>query len=123
ADQYKIVFVPYPVMLSKQTAEAIKRFVANGGTAVAEARLAWNDERGFASDVIPGFGLDQVFGTREKIIRPAEHPLLTIQNAAAFPGMNQGQTVPGDAYGEQLEPLGGAHVLAHFPDGQPAIVS
>jgi beta-galactosidase len=120
---YKILFLPFPVMLSKAVAEGVKNYVENGGTVVSEARLAWNDERGFASEVIPGFGLDQVFGTREKIIRPAEHPLLTIQNAAALPGMSQGQTVPGDAYEEQLEPLGGAHVLAHFSDGQPAIIS
>jgi beta-galactosidase len=104
-------------------AEGLKNYVANGGTVVAEARLAWNDERGFASDVIPGFGLDQIFGTREKMIRPAAHPALTIQNSTALPGMSMGQTVPGNAYEEELEPLGGARVLARFSNGQPAMIS
>lgn len=121
--QYKILFLPFPVMLSNAVAEGIKDYVEKGGIAVSEARLAWNDERGFASDVIPGFSLDQVFGTREKMIRPADHPLLTIQSSSGLPGMSQGQTVLGDAYEEELEPLGSAHVLARFADGQPAIVS
>jgi beta-galactosidase len=113
SDQYKIVFVPYPVMLSKQTAEAIKQFVANGGTTVAEARLAWNDERGFASDVIPGFGLDEVFGAREKMIRPEDRPQLKVS----------GSTVPGAAFEEELTPYAGSRVLGTFTDGQPAIVA
>lgn len=113
SEQYKIVFVPYPVMLSKQTAEAIKQFVANGGTAVAEARLAWNDERGFASDVIPGFGLDEVFGAREKMIRPEDRPQLKVL----------GSTVPGAAFEEELTPYSGSRVVGTFADGQPAVVS
>lgn len=112
SDQYKIVFVPYPVMLSKQTAEAIKQFVANGGTAVAEARLAWNDERGFASDVIPGFGLDKVFGAREKMIRPEDRPQLKLS----------GGTVPGAAFEEELTPYPGSRVAGTFADGQAAVV-
>ncbi|HEY7303140.1 MAG TPA: beta-galactosidase [Bryobacteraceae bacterium] len=119
--QYKILFLPFPVMLSKTVADGVKSYVANGGTAVAEARLAWNNERGFASNVIPGFGLDQVFGAREKIIRPAEHPMLAIRDSAALPGMTQGQTVPGTAYEEELEALGHATVLARFSNGQPAM--
>jgi beta-galactosidase len=121
--QYKILFLPFPVMLSKSVAEGVKHYVENGGSAVSEARLAWNDERGFASDVIPGFGLDQVFGARETTIRPAEHPALSIQNSTELPGMSQGQTVPGDGCEEELEPVGGAQVLARFSDGSPAIVA
>jgi beta-galactosidase len=119
--QYKILFLPYPVMLSKEVAEAIKRYVQSGGTAVAEARLAWNDERGFASDVIPGFGLDELFGAKEKLVRPSENPRITIE-AAELPGMTGYQTVAGDAFEETLEPLQGARVLGHFADGAPAIV-
>jgi beta-galactosidase len=111
--QYKILFLPYPVMLSKNVAEGVKRYVQSGGTVVAEARLAWNDERGFASDVIPGFGLDQVFGAKEKLIRPDTKPHIAMEN---------GQTVVGDAYAEELEPLGGARVLGHFANGAPAVV-
>lgn len=113
---YKILFVPFPVMLAKNVAEALKQYIEDGGTVVAEARLAWNDERGYASPAIPGFGLDRVFGAREKLIRPVARPLLTLSSGS-------GGAIPGDAYEEALEPLPGARVLAHFRDGEPGVIS
>ncbi len=120
--QYKILFLPFPVMLSESAAEGMKRYVENGGTAVAEARLAWNDERGFASDVIPGFGLDQVFGAKEKLIRPVEKPQFNIEASADLPGFPANQPVVGAAFEEDLEPLSGGHVLGRFGDDSAAVV-
>ena len=121
--QYKILFLPFPVMLSQDAAEGVKRYVQSGGTAVAEARLAWNDARGFASDVIPGFGLDEVFGAKEKLIRPAEKPEMRMAASAELPGFPASQAVLGAAFEEDLEPLSGGRVLGRFADGQPAIVA
>jgi len=121
-DQYKILFVPYAVMLSKDVAEGIKRYVENGGTAVADARLAWNDERGFSSEVIPGFDLSQVFGAREQIIRPVERPEITMEASAGLLGLEPGGKILGEAFEEDLEPLASARVLARFANGEPAIV-
>src|SRR5215471_9890210 len=70
--QYKILFLPFPVMLSREVAEGVKQYVQVGGTAVAEGRLGWNDARGFASDMIPGAGLAELFGARESVIKPAD---------------------------------------------------
>jgi beta-galactosidase len=120
--QYKILFLPYPVMLSRSAAEAVKQYINQGGTAVAEARLAWNDERGFASLVIPGFGLDQVFGARESLIRPQDETQLLVQDAAGLPGFKPGDSVAAAAFEEDLEPLAGGSVLAHFADGKAAMV-
>jgi len=119
---YKILFLPYAVMLSESVAEQVKQYVAQGGTAVAEARLAWNNERGFASPVIPGFGLDQIFGGREKLIRPEAEPQLVIQPAANLPGFKPGDFVSAAAFEEHLLPLPGAEVLARFPGGEAAMV-
>jgi beta-galactosidase len=119
---YKILFLPYAVMISQQVAEGVKRYVEQGGTAVAGARLAWNNARGFASDVIPGFGLDEVFGAREKIIRPVEAARLTMESSPSLPGMKAGEAVRGGSFEEELEPLAGAQVLARFSNGQPAMV-
>jgi beta-galactosidase len=119
---YKILFLPYPVMLSKEVAEGVKRYVENGGTAVAEARLAWNDERGFASNVIPGFELAQVFGAKEKVIRPVEKAALRLKTSSGLPGVNATDSPSGEAFEEDLEPLGKAHVLAQFSNGEPAII-
>lgn len=119
---YKILYLPYPVMLSKHVAEGVERYIKNGGTAVAEARLAWNDERGFASEVVPGFNLAKVFGAREKVVRPVETAHLLVTSSADLPGLKGGATAQGEAFEEALEPLGGAKVLARFQDGEPAIV-
>ena len=120
--QYKILFLPFPVMLSQEVAAGVKRYVEAGGTAVAEARLAWNDARGFASDVIPGAGLSQVFGARESVIKPAEKVQFVAEASAALPGIPTHTAISGDAFEEELEPLGGSTVLARFADGSPAVV-
>lgn len=120
--QYKIVFLPFPVMLSNEVAKGIEQYIHNGGTVVAEARLAWNDARGFANKVVPGFGLSDVFGAREKVIRPADKLLISLETSPGLPDLKPGDTVVGAAFEEELEPLAGAHVLGRFTNGGPAIV-
>jgi len=88
---------------------------------VAEARLAWNDERGFASPVIPGFGLDGLFGARETTIRPEAEPKMVLGTNLA--GVSAGQTVPGAAFEEHLELEDGGHALAAFPSGDVAMAA
>jgi len=120
--QYKILFLPFPVMLSRDVADGVKRYVADGGTAVAEARLAWNDARGFASDVIPGAGLSEVFGARESVIKPADKVQMQTAASAALPGIPAHTAITGNAFEEELEPLTGSTALARFVDGSAAIV-
>ncbi|HEV2425777.1 MAG TPA: beta-galactosidase [Terriglobia bacterium] len=120
--QYKVVFLPYPVMLSERVGEAVKEYIEQGGTAVAEARLAWNDERGFASPVIPGFGLDQVFGARETLIQPEDETQLVIRDAVGLPGLKPGDSFRGAAFEEDLQPVAGGRVLANFAGGKAAMV-
>jgi beta-galactosidase len=120
--QYKILFLPFPVMLSQDVAAGVKRYVESGGTAVAEARLAWNDARGFASDEIPGAGLAEVFGARESVIMPAEKIQFMTEASPALPGMPARTAINGEAFEERLEPLKGGKVLARFADGSPAVV-
>ncbi len=121
-DQYRILFLPYPVMLSRDVAEGVIRYIQNGGMAVAEARLAWNDERGFSSDVIPGFGLSEVFGAREKVIRPVEKASIIVAGSSDLSGVGPGGVVTGEAFEEELEPAPQARVLARFADGAPAMI-
>jgi beta-galactosidase GanA len=121
--QYKILFLPFPVMLSRDVAEGVKRYVEAGGTAVAEARLAWNDARGLASDVIPGAGLAEAFGARESIIKPADEVQIQTEAPSAMPGLPVHTVVHGDAFEEELEPLAGGRIVARFADGSPAIIT
>jgi beta-galactosidase len=69
---YKLVIVPYPLMLTEQEARVLKQYVADGGHLLVEARPGWVDERGHAEKKIPGFGWDEMFGVREKHLLPGK---------------------------------------------------
>lgn len=69
--QYKLVIVPYPLMLTDEEANTLKGYVAGGGHMFVEARPGWVDERGHAEPKIPGFGWDEILGVCEKQIVPA----------------------------------------------------
>lgn len=69
---YKLVIVPYPLMLTKEEAALLMEYVADGGHLFVEARPGWVDERGHAEPKIPGFGWDEMFGVREKQLVPGK---------------------------------------------------
>jgi beta-galactosidase len=120
---YKLLYVPYPIMMGEGTAKAIARFVEQGGAAVLEARAAWNDARGYATPAIPGFGLDAVFGARETVVTPVTQTKLIVKaKDAALPLLAAGAALPGTVYKEALETLGAGQVVATFDDGSPAMI-
>lgn len=120
---YKLLFVPYPIMLKGSSARAIARYVELGGRVVAEARPAWNDERGYAAEVIPGFGLHKVFGAREAEVRLREKPTIKITaRHESLPLLVPGEELEGEMFEEAFEPMGGK-VLAEFSGGGAAIVA
>jgi beta-galactosidase len=84
--QYKLVIVPYPLMLADEEARVLKQFVAQGGHLFVEARPGWVDERGHAEAKIPGFGWDEIFGVREKQLIPGKE-FRVKWGAAQFKGM------------------------------------
>ena len=121
---YKLLYVPYPIMMSEGTAKAIARFVQEGGYAVIEARAAWNDQRGYAAPTIPGFGLDQVFGAHETVVTPVQRTSLIVKSKnPAIPMLAPGARLPGMIYREALETLGQGQVVAAFEDGSPAMAA
>jgi beta-galactosidase len=121
-EQYKLVFFPYPLMLPEAAGAVLKTYVAEGGTLVAEARLGWNNERGLASEIIPGMGLSEVMGVREKSIETAPAGRTTITWRGV--GMNAQRVVlPARWFKEVLEPMAAqALTSGRFEDGSPAAV-
>ncbi|HEY8132049.1 MAG TPA: beta-galactosidase trimerization domain-containing protein, partial [Thermoanaerobaculia bacterium] len=91
---------------------ALREFVRNGGSLVSEARLAWNDERGRTTNIIPGFGLHEVCGCRETAVQmtPSGKVDVVLDNGDRFKGVLFQETLSG-------------HAVAHFADGSPAIVT
>jgi len=65
-DEYKLVYLAYPVMLKRGTADRLKQYVRNGGTLICEGLPAYFGDGGWVGTVQPNFGLDDLFGAREK---------------------------------------------------------
>lgn len=112
--RYKLLIVPYPIMWTQAAAEGLKRYVEQGGNVLAEARLAWNDDRGFAAEVIPGMGLSEMFGVREQSVRMAERVPITIEDGTELVGAYLAESF------ERL-PDGEAQLVARLDDRSPVI--
>jgi len=110
--KYKMIFLPLPTWISPKTARKLKDFVAGGGTVIAESSLAQYDERYLASTMVPGLGMDELFGVRrvESEIIDVEQTELTYK----------GITFPSKYYREVLQPKS-AEVIGTHDDGTPAI--
>jgi beta-galactosidase len=125
--QYKLIIVPFPLMFTTEAAEGLKEFVRNGGYVLAEARLAWNDNRGYASEIIPGLGLQEVFGVRESEVRMGDNIglSLTDNKHPVLKGLKKGDTLKGSLFEQSLTPLEGhnVNVLATNSQGAPALVN
>ena len=123
ASRYKMIYLPYPLMINEATARGLRQFVENGGALVSEARLAWNDDSGRAKEIIPGFGLHEVCGCRETAVQQTLSGKTEMTLTGDFAGLKSGEKVRGALYEETLTPLRPAtNVIATFPDGSPAIV-
>jgi len=109
--QYKLVIVPYPLLLTPQMANTLQQYVADGGHLFVEARAGWQDERGHAQPILPGFGWHKMAGVRELQVLPGK--TFTVQwGDAKFAGMSFEEQFT------QLDPA--AKVVATFEDGTPA---
>ena len=123
ASQYKVIYLGTPLMLPRETAAALREYVNAGGTLISEARPAWNDDRGFANPVIPGAGLDELFGAREAELRSPDQVTMTGADDLTGPlAALRGQTIHGQTFEEHLRPArADVRVLARFAGGAAAI--
>jgi beta-galactosidase len=122
--QYKLVILPYPLMLPESAAAELKEYVRGGGALVAEARLGWNNERGRAAEVIPGLGLAEVMGCREAAVETVAKKRAALRwESDALPGLEAGAVLPGRWFAEVLAPQSAdARAVARFPDGSAGAV-
>jgi beta-galactosidase len=120
---YRLVVLPYPLMISGAAATELREYVRAGGALVTEARAGWNDERGRAADTIPGLGLAEVVGARETDVQTVEKGKAALWAQEGLPGLKPAEVLPGRWYEESLEPFApGARVVARFASGAPAAV-
>jgi beta-galactosidase len=121
---YKLVILPYPLMLPEAAAAPLKAYVENGGALVAEARLGWTNERGYASERIPGLGLWEVMGCRETAVQLGPKGRTALRwSSTAIPGIKPDEMLPARWYEETLEPISkDAQIAARFANGDAAAV-
>jgi beta-galactosidase GanA len=109
--KYKLIVLPYPLMMTNEEAMALREYVEKGGHLFVEARPGWVDEEGHAEPAIPGFDWTQMLGVRETSIDPAKEVAVN-WNGASFTGSN---------FAERLTILDSStKVVAKFADGTPA---
>lgn len=116
----KLLVLPLPQAMKQQTAERLKQFVADGGVLWADACPAHYDQLGRCSEIVPGWGLDEVFGAREQDVYVEETLIAMDTDACEMLGWSKARRVQGYLYAETLLPTDG-HVVGHW-HGQPAIV-
>jgi len=67
---YRLLVVPFAYAMHAETARVIKGWVGDGGFLFAGLWCGAKDGFGFGQYVVPGFGLDEVFGAREEKLTP-----------------------------------------------------
>ncbi len=71
-DQYKVLVAPFPYWLSADVADRLRAWVEAGGTLIGEAYFGgWDVENGRHHTTLPGYGLHEVFGVRQRNAEPA----------------------------------------------------
>ena len=66
---YSMIYVPFPEMLKKSTADKLRDYVANGGKLISEGCPGYFGDGGTVGTVQPNLGLDQLFGARETYVQ------------------------------------------------------
>lgn len=67
-DAYTALYLPYPVMLTQESADRLKAWVAAGGTLISEGCPGYWGDRGHVGPLQPNLGLDALFGARESYV-------------------------------------------------------
>jgi hypothetical protein len=95
--------------------------VMKGGVVISESYTAgWNRENGHHEKIVPGYGLDKVFGVIQSVVEPDENNKVEIITTKEIPFIKKGTKIFGSIVKETYR-TEGAKVLAKFNTGEPAI--
>ncbi|NLF39432.1 hypothetical protein GX586_08305 [bacterium] len=112
---YKVIYLPFSPRITAGSARKLAAFVRKGGTLVAEGSSAQFDDTMAVSPVVPGNGLDVLFGCRRADVRTMHHELIPSLRIGALKICTR-------MHKEVLAPLKGARVIGTFATGEPAVV-
>jgi beta-galactosidase GanA len=112
ARRYRAIYMTDMLHLDAACAEALSRFVADGGSLWADSLCAWKDSNGYPATPFPA-GLEQVFGGVVEDVIGQDQPF-TIRLAG-------GGTIPAQTYEIWLRPKT-AQAIGWFANGRPAVL-
>jgi beta-galactosidase len=113
--EYKLLYLPYPVMLTSETAAKIRKYVEQGGTLVCEGLPGYFGDHGHIGTVQPNLGLDEMFGARQSYVEfvpDIENELKLSVRGAKIDGR----------YFRQAYTLNGGTAAGQYEDGTIAAV-
>ena len=67
--EYPMIYLAYPEMLKKSTADKLRDYVAKGGKLISEGCPGYFGDGGTVGTVQPNLGLDELFGAREMYVQ------------------------------------------------------
>jgi beta-galactosidase len=113
--EFPVAYLPYPVMLKRETARKLIQYVERGGRLICEGLPGYFGDHGHVGEVQPNLGLDQLFGAREKYVEftPDLLERLTLQV--------RGSRINGRFFLQEYAPHG-ARVVGTFDNGTAAAV-
>ena len=114
-NEYPMIYLAYPEMLKKATADKLRDYVAKGGKLVSEGCPGYFGDGGTVGTVQPNLGLDQLFGARETYVQFTPDLLdkvsLTVKNQQI-----------GGGYFLQEYKLAGGQAVGQYANGHIAAV-
>ena len=110
-----VLYLPFPVMLTQDTADRLREWVEKGGTLIAEGCPGYFGDRGHVGPTQPNLGLDELFGVKESYVEFTPDLLGDLEfNFSGLP-------VRGGIFLQAYEPTTGTPV-GWYEDGRVAAV-
>ena len=114
-DEYKLIYLPYPVMLKSATAAKLRKYVEQGGILISEGLPGYFGDHGHVGTVQPNYGLDGLFGARQNYVEF----MPDISNDMKL--QVKGQSIFGRYFRQEYTLQGGTEA-GQYPDGKTAAV-
>lgn len=89
-NQGRLIFLPYPLMLTRRVSRCLARFVEHGGFLVTEACCAMRDDRTDYQRIVPGDGLDKMFGCRQDELQMISQPPGEVAGSSSQKALGEG---------------------------------
>jgi beta-galactosidase len=113
--EYPIIYLAFPEMLKKSTADKLRDFVAKGGKLVSEGCPGYFGDGGTAGAIQPNLGLDQLFGARETYVQFTPDLLTKLTLTV------KGTEIGGQYFLQEYKPAGG-QAVGQYANGHSAAV-